>query len=133
MMIGGCGDRVGQDQGSLPVSPQLVYREELPVGDAVNARLTRATNAVRDQLEPQWGRLDGRVYLLPRSAAADFLRQTPPTGWTVVAAPHRLASGAGWLISYARGRQFMAYLLLDGTEGEYLPVQLLHSPSPASS
>ncbi len=126
-MTAGCGD--AREESLPPVPPVLIYRDELPFGDAVSARLTRASNAVRDILEPHWGRLEGRIYLLPADARDGFVRQIsahPPAGWTLDPETPPLPADAT-LMSYRKKDRIFAFLLVSGVPGEYLPVEILHN------
>jgi hypothetical protein len=127
MTVGGCDDAPKPDLP--PVPAQLVASDELPFGDRVNAKLTRASNTARDRMERRWGPLDARVYLLPREQAQAFLAglsAPPSSGWTVESAPERLPDGS-LLAVYVRDGRVLAYLVLDQVQGDQLPVQRLYN------
>lgn len=125
-MTGGCS--ATPEEPLPPVLTSLVQREEIPFGDAISARMTRAARDVRDQLEPRWGPLEGRIYLLPADRRADFtgqMRAPLPSGW------HKQPMGDDpkgvetWVS--AKGNRVVAYLLFDQPAGAFYPVQILHN------
>jgi hypothetical protein len=122
--MAGCDTPPGKD-AAPPVPAALVYKDENPLGDAANADMTRAGNAARDQLEPRWGPLKSRLYLLPATGRDGFAAQVEqglPSGWTAVGATPVGARGAT-LLTYAKGDRMLAYLLLDRPAGDFYPVQ----------
>ena len=125
-MTGGCG--AAPDEALPPVPADLVQRDEIPVGDTISRRMTRSANGLRDRLEPRWGPLTGRIYLLPADRRGDFARQVQadlPAGWLkqdMGADP----DGTEWLV-FVKGDRLLAYLLLDQRAGAFHPVQLLHN------
>ena len=127
MMIAACDAAPRPDLPPVPAA--LIASDELPLGDATSARLTRASLAVRDRIEPDAGPLEARIYLLPRKQVQPFvasLAQPPAPGWTIEQPPERQADGS-LLAIYARGGRVLAYLLLDKAVGERVAVQRLYN------
>ncbi|WP_336970688.1 hypothetical protein [Sphingobium aromaticiconvertens] len=116
-----------------PLPPQLVSHDELPFGDAVAGQVTRASNAARDRLEPQWGRLQSRVYTLAPADAATMqsaFAQTIPAGWENVPQPDFPAQW-GEIRSYRAGKRFFALMLVRVRSGDGdIPVVRLSNAAP---
>jgi hypothetical protein len=127
LTAGGCDDAA--KDALPPVPATLVYREELPLGDALGARMTRASNRLRDRLEPRWGPLAGKIYLLPADQRASFerrVREGLPVGWL----PQDQTAGQDGgevLLVFAGKRRLVAYLLLDRAVDGFYPVEILHN------
>lgn len=126
MMIGGCSD--ASEEALPPVPSALVASDEMPFGDAISARMTRAANLVRDTLEPQWGKLEGSFYLLPadqRDALERQIQTGLAGGWKREETHIRLDKAE--LRVFAGRKKLVAYLLLDAKAGAFYPVQVLHN------
>lgn len=125
-MTGGCG--APPDDALPPVPASLVGHEEIPLGDGISSRMTRAANGRRDQLEPRWGPLQGRIYLLPADRRDDFARQIQTalsSDWrkqSIDDDPEGIET-----MAFAKGNRLVVYLLLDHRAGAFYPVQILHN------
>jgi hypothetical protein len=127
LTAGGCDDAAKDALPPVPAS--LVYREELPLGDVASARMTRAANRLRDRLEPRWGPLTSKIYLLPvdqREAFSRQVREGLPPGWRSQDeedGPY----GSEEMLVFAGKQRLVAYVLINLQMGGAYPVQRLHN------
>lgn len=123
LLTGGCSKEEGE--GALPPVPAGLRDDaEIPLGDAANTRMTRAVNALRDRVEPQWGRLSSRLYLLPADRCQGFaaeLRAAMPPGWQ----EQPLGQAPG--VAFVRGKRIVAYLWLAGVSRDGCALSILHN------
>jgi hypothetical protein len=107
----------------------LIASPDDPFGDAVRKRVTRATIASYDALEPRFGRLSSLPYAIPaekRAALVATLEHDLPPGWSRVK-----LSGArpehGELFAYAAGDAVFALLIVEPGQGTLMPVMILRN------
>lgn len=113
-----------------PAPPaMLIASPEDPFGDAVRKRVTRATIAAYDAIEPRFGRLSSMSYAIPaeqRAALVATLEHDLPPGWSRV-----VVSGArndhGELHAYAAGKALFALLIIEPGQGRLMPVMILRN------
>ena len=114
----------------VPAPPaMLTAPAEDPFGDAVRQRVTRATLASYDALEPRFGRLSSAPYAIPaekRAALVATLEHDLPPGWSRVELPG-VRPDHGDLRAYAAGDALFALLIVEPGQGTLLPVMLLRN------
>ena len=97
-------------------------------GDAANARMTRAATMVRDRIEPAWGRLDNRLYLLPTDRCQGFveeLRGIIPVGWQNYPLDQKPTDAK--LVGFNKGKRIVIYLWLTGVSRDGCALNILHN------
>lgn len=120
----------GTTPAKAPKPPaMLIASPEDPFGDAVRKRVTRATIAAYDALEPRFGRLTSMPYALPaeqRSALLATLEHDLPQGWTRVDLVD-VRADHGELRAYASGKALFALLIVEPGQGTLMPVMVLRN------
>ena len=113
-----------------PAPPaMLIASPEDPFGDAVRKRVTRATIAAYDALEPRFGRLSSMLYTIPageRAALVATLEHDLPPGWSRVALDD-VRNDYGELRAYAAGKALFALLIVEPGQGTLMPVMILRN------
>lgn len=113
-----------------PTPPaMLIAPAEDPFGDAVRKRVTRATIATYDALEPRFGRLSSMPYAIPaekRATLVATLEHDLPPGWSRVELPG-VRPEHGELRAYAAGDALFALLIVDPGQGTLVPVMILRN------
>lgn len=113
-----------------PAPPaMLIASPEDPFGDAVRKRVTRATIASYDALEPRFGRLSSMPYAIPaekRAALVATLEHDLPPGWSRVDLPG-VRTGHAELRAYAAGDALFALLIVEPGQGTLMPVMVLRN------
>ncbi|WP_423605085.1 hypothetical protein [Sphingomonas sp. MS122] len=113
-----------------PAPPaMLITSAEDPFGDAVRKRVTRATIAAYDALEPRFGRLSSMPYAIPaekRAALIATLEHDLPPGWSRVDLPG-VRPDHSELRAYAAGKALFALLVVEPGQGTLMPVMILRN------
>lgn len=125
-LVGGCD--ASPDETLPPVPVLFAQPTEIPFGDAVGRAMTGAANGLRDRLEPRWGPLTSRIYLLPADRRGDFARLVQaamPAGWR--RQDMDIDPAGTERLVFAKGNRLVAYMLLDRRAGASYPVLLLHN------
>ncbi|MCH4891535.1 hypothetical protein GO308_00245 [Sphingomonas sp. SFZ2018-12] len=112
-----------------PARPSaFVAHAEPPIGDALNRRLVRAMTGALDRLEPEWGKLQGRLYTVAPDAGAlaPLVARDLPPGWT------RLDLGDvqlrdAELVAWHSGDALYAVLRVDPKGGAIVPAMVLRN------
>lgn len=123
----------GCDSGAPVEAPKppamLLAPAEDPFGDAVRARVTRATIASYDALEPRFGRLTSAPFAIQagrRAALVDAMRAGLPEGWARVdLAP--FAPRDAELLAFAHDGAMFGLLIVDPGQGDLWPVVVLRN------
>lgn len=122
--LAGC--KAEADADDVPLPAVLQQPAELPFGDRQLAEITRSTTTALDMLEPRWGELGTRPYVVESGATALLRRQVQsnmPAGWRrvdVALPPER-----GELIAYASGREVFGVLIAPVKGAPVVPVTVL--------
>lgn len=123
----GCGNGTSVEAPKPPA--MLLAPAEDPFGDAVRTRVTRATIASYDALEPRFGRLTSESFAIQadrRTALADAMQAGLPEGWIRVDhAP--FAPRDAELLTFANGGAMFALLIVDPGQGDLWPVVVLRN------
>lgn len=127
LVTGGCSG--AEEEGGFPPVPAgLRDSAEIPLGDAANARMTRAAAMVRDRIEPAWGRLASRLYLLPTDRCQGFveeLRGSIPGGWQNYPLDQKPTDAK--LVGFNKGKRIVIYLWLTGVSRDGCALSILHN------
>ena len=119
-----------------PAPPaMLIDPAEDPFGDVVRKRVTRATIASYDVLEPRFGRLSSAPYAIPaekRAALVAALEHDLPPGWSRVDLPG-VRPQHGELHAYAAGGALFALLIVEPGQGTLMPVMVLRNDAALKS
>lgn len=111
------------------VPAMLIAPAEDPFGDAVRKRVTRATIAAYDTLEPRFGRLSSTPYAIPaeqRAALVATIERNLPKGWSRID-PAGFRANHGELHAYAAGKALFALLIVEPGQGTLMPVMVLRN------
>lgn len=113
-----------------PTPPaMLIAPAEDPFGDAVRKRVSRATIATYDALEPRFGRLSSKPYAIPaeqRAALVATLEHDLPPGWSRVDLGDFRPKHAE-LHAYSAGTGLFALLIVEPGQGTLMPVMILRN------
>lgn len=112
----------------VPVPAILQQPAELPYGDRQLVEITRSTTAALDLLEPRFGKLGTRPYVVDAKATGTLrqqLAQGLPEGWRKL--DLALPPERGELIVYASGKEVFGVLLPPVAGASVLPVTVLSS------
>jgi len=120
-----------ESAAQMPEVPAvLVQHDELPFGDRELSRITRATHAALDLLEPRWGRIKTTVYSIDSKALPQLKQQLQgglPEGWRKVDAA--IPAERGELILYASGTSLFGLLVIPPQSAPVSPVLVLSNKS----
>lgn len=125
LILAGCKDESAV--AAPPVPAILQQPAELPFGDRQLAEITRSTAAALDLLEPRFGKVGTRSYVVDAGAVAQLreeLRGGLPQGWEKL--DMALPLERGELIVYAADKHLFGVLLPPAVaEGPVVPVTVL--------
>lgn len=110
----------------VPIPKLLQQPAELPFGDRQLAEITRGTTAALDLLEPRWGKLGARPYVVDAQATGalrEQMRSGMPEGWQPIEVA--LPPERGELIAYSSGKAVFAVLIAPVRGAPVLPVTVL--------
>lgn len=114
----------GTPMPELP--PALLQHEEVPFGDRELARITRATHAALDLLEPRWGEITTKIYSADSKALPELKQQVQdgiPEGWQKVDAA--FPAERGELMLYSSGGSLFGILVIPPKSEPVSPVIVL--------
>lgn len=120
----------GAAEAMPPVPAVLQQPNELPFGDRQLAQVTRGTRAALDLLEPRWGRVTTKPYVVAPDAVAQLRQQLQdglPEGWEKL--DDALPPERGELIVYASGQTLFGVLLVPVEDSPVMSATVLSNRS----
>lgn len=121
-----CKEKV--EAHDVPLPALLQQPAELPFGDSQMVEITYSTTAALDALEPRWGELGTRPFVVDARATGALraqVRRSMPEGWRPVAVA--LPPGRGELIAYSSGKEVFGVLIAPVRGAAVVPVTVLAS------
>lgn len=114
----------------VPIPAVLQQPAELPFGDRQFAEITRSTTAALDLLEPRFGKIGTRPYVVDANATATLRQQLVqglPKGWQKL--DMALPPERGELIVYSSGKEVFGVLLPPVSGAPVVPATVLSNRS----
>jgi hypothetical protein len=127
LTLAGCDDGAPVEAPKPPA--MLLAPAEDPFGDAVRSRITRATVASYDALEPRFGRLTGEPFAIQadrRAALVKAMQAGLPKGWARVDLTP-FAPRDAELLAFANDGAMFGLLIVDPGQGDLWPVMVLRN------